>query len=43
VEEEKNRRAREIMESGLALDYERVVELKNLAVFLKDQIFAETR
>jgi hypothetical protein len=42
LEEEKNRRAREIMESGLALDYERVVELKNLAAFLKDQIFAET-
>lgn len=39
LEDEKNARAKQIMESGLALDYERVVELKALADFLKTQIF----
>lgn len=42
LEEEKNARARQIMESGLALDYERVVELKALADFLKAQVYAAT-
>jgi hypothetical protein len=41
LEDEKNKRAKAIMESGLALDYERVVELKTLADFLKQQIFAQ--
>lgn len=39
LEDEKNARARAIMESGLALDYERVLELKAMADFLKMQIF----
>lgn len=41
LEDAKNARAKEIMESGLALDYERVLELKRLAEFLKEQIFTE--
>lgn len=39
LEDAKNARAKEIMESGLALDFERVVELKDLAVFLKQMIY----
>lgn len=39
LEEEKNARAREMMASGLALDYERVGELIVLADFLKAQIY----
>jgi hypothetical protein len=38
-EEEKNAQRRAIMESGLALDYNRVSKLQNLADFLEDQIY----
>ena len=38
LEHEKNARHREVMESGLALDHERVVRLKDLAHFLLDEI-----
>lgn len=38
-EEMKNEKRRQVMEAGLALDYERVVELKRLALFLKAQMF----
>ncbi|MCC6454181.1 MAG: hypothetical protein IT328_04510 [Caldilineaceae bacterium] len=41
IEAVKNARRREIMESGLALDYERVVKLKTLADFLESQIAEE--
>jgi hypothetical protein len=41
IEDQKNVRRREIMESGLALDYERVVKLKTLASFLEQQITEE--
>ncbi len=39
VEAEKNARRREIMESGLALDHERVVKLKELATLLLDEVY----
>jgi hypothetical protein len=38
IERIKNERRREIMESGLALDHERVERLKGLANFLLDEI-----
>lgn len=38
-ERRKNERRQEIMESGLALDFERTNELKRLAHFLLDQIY----
>lgn len=38
LEAEKNERAREIMQTGLALAHERVEKLKELAAFLEDQI-----
>jgi len=41
LETEKNLRARQIMESGLALDYERVVKLKKMADFLETQVYAQ--
>lgn len=41
AEEEKNARVREIMQSGLALAHERVQELKDLALFLKKQIYEQ--
>jgi hypothetical protein len=41
LEEEKNLRAKEIMDSGLALDYERVVKLKKMADFLEAQVYAQ--
>lgn len=39
LEEPKNERRLRIMEEGLALDYERVAELTELAKFLKAQIY----
>lgn len=39
LEADKNTRRKEIMESGLALDYERTWELKELAAFLKGQLY----
>jgi len=41
LEDAKNARAREIMESGLALAHERVVKLKNLAGFLEGQLYEQ--
>lgn len=41
IEDAKDARRREIMESGLALDYERVVELKRMAAFLSEQIYEQ--
>jgi len=42
LENEKNARAEEIMNSGVALEHERVSELKKLAAFLTDQVEKET-
>ena len=39
LERQKNERRREILESGLALDFERVTELKNIALVLKAQFY----
>jgi len=39
LENRKNERAEEIMQSGLALDHERVVKLKKLAGLLEDQLY----
>lgn len=41
LEAQKNARRKEIMEAGLALDYERVSKLVELAQFLEDQITYE--
>ena len=41
LEDEKNQRRDEIMESGLALAHERVVKLKWLGAFLEDQILEQ--
>lgn len=41
LEAQKNARRKEIMEAGLALDYERVSKLVELAEFLEDQITYE--
>lgn len=41
LERQKNERRRQVMESGLALDFERVDELKILAKFLRDQIYEQ--
>jgi len=41
IDAEKEQRRKEIMESGFALDYERVVELKRMAVFLSGQIYEQ--
>lgn len=41
LEAEKNERARQIMESGLALIYERVGKLKTLADFLEGQMYEQ--
>jgi len=41
LERRKNERRQEIMESGLALDFERTDELKRLAHFLIDQIYEQ--
>lgn len=41
LEEQKNLRRRKELETGLALDNERVRKLKRLAKFLEDQIFEE--
>lgn len=41
LEAAKNARRAEIMASGLALDYERVIELKDLTAFLKTQLYEQ--
>lgn len=41
LEQKKTERANEIMESGLALDHERVVHLKKLSGFLEQQIYEQ--
>lgn len=41
LEDEKNQRAQEIMQSGLSLPYERVVKLKELASFIEDQMYEQ--
>jgi hypothetical protein len=41
LERQKNERCKEVMESGLALDFERTDELKGLAHFLIDQIYEQ--
>lgn len=41
IEHQKNERAKEIMNSGLALPYERVEKLKKLAAFLEEQLYEE--
>ncbi len=41
LEEEKNARAREIMETGLAAAHERVLTLKHLAAFLESQLYMQ--
>lgn len=45
IEREKNEaleaRRREAMQTGLALDFERVIELKRLADFLKSQVYEQ--
>jgi hypothetical protein len=41
LEQQKTERAQEIMQSGLALDHERVVHLKHLSSFLEDQIYEQ--
>ena len=41
LEQEKNERRRKEMESGMALDYERVRKLKRLAAFLEGEIYFE--
>jgi len=41
LERQKNERRKQVMESGLALDFERTDELKRLAHFLIDQIYEQ--
>ena len=41
IERQKNERRKEVMESGLALDYERTDKLKELAHFLIDQLYEQ--
>lgn len=41
TERQKNERRREVMDSGLALDFERVNELKRLGHFLLEQIYEQ--
>lgn len=41
LEVAKNEKRRQVMEQGLALDYERVTKLKRLARFLEEQLFAK--
>lgn len=41
LERQKNARRQEVMESGLALDFERTDELKRLAHFLIDQVYEQ--
>lgn len=41
LERQKNENRREVMESGLALDFERVSELKHLGIFLIEQIYEQ--
>jgi hypothetical protein len=41
LERQKNALRQEIMQSGLALDYERAIELKRLAHFLIEQIYEQ--
>jgi len=41
LERQKNERRKQIMDSGLALDFERVNELKKLAHFLTDQLYEQ--
>lgn len=41
LEDAKDARRKAIMESGFALDYERVVELKRMAAFLSGQIYEQ--
>jgi hypothetical protein len=41
LEQRKNERRKEVMDSGLALDFERVDQLKDLAHFLIDQLYEQ--
>lgn len=43
TEAAKNEKRRQVMEQGLALDFERVTKLKRLARFLEGQIFASSQ
>lgn len=41
IDAAKEQRRKEVMESGLALDYERVIELKRMAALLSGQIYEQ--
>lgn len=43
IEDEKNERRRQVMEEGLALDFERVASLKKLAAFLEGEIYEQAK
>ena len=43
LENRKNERAADIMQTGLACPHERVVELKDLAAFLKGQLYEQSK